>query len=110
MANETQIHIIKSGSEAWARWRAKHPDESIDLCGAYFNLAKLKEIDFHNTSIDNVSFHGADLEKAKFREARGTTDFSGARLFKANFHGAKLNKSNFSRAKLIGADFTRAYL
>lgn len=96
MANDRQVEIIKSGVEAWNRWREENPQAEIDLRGADLAFARLEQ----------ANLFGAHLEEADLSDARLT----GANLEGARLVGAKLEKVRLEKARMAAADFTGANL
>ena len=43
MANERQLEILKSGVEAWNRWREANPGAKVDLTGGDLGKMDLRE-------------------------------------------------------------------
>jgi hypothetical protein len=137
MANESHYSILKSGVEAWNKWRAanpdlKHPDlswadltrqnlmwanlEGCDLSWAKMNranlvLANLKNADLTGASLKKCNFSNADIEGANFLRA----DLTGSHFYRTNgigagFVEAKLDNVVVSESDFSRADFTKATL
>ncbi len=81
MANEKHVELLKSGFQAWNKWRDENPDEIPNLSGA---------------NLSGVDLRFANLSRAK--------------LFWTNLSGAVLLRVNLSGADLSNADLTGAYL
>ena len=106
MANTEQLEVLKSGVEAWNRWREKNPDVKIDLRNADLENAKLKAANLGGANLSGANLSAANLERADLREA----DLSGGNLRKAYLYGARLRSANLERADLGGANLMRANL
>ena len=98
MANTEQLEVLKSGVEAWNRWREKNPDVKIDLRNADLENAKLKAANLGGANLSGANLSAANLERADLREA----DLSGGNLRKAYLYGARLRSANLERADLGG--------
>ncbi len=106
MANTEQLEVLKSGVEAWNRWREKNPDVKIDLRNADLENAKLKAANLGGANLSGANLSAANLERADLREA----NLSGGNLRKAYLYGARLRSANLERADLGGANLMRANL
>ena len=106
MANTEQLEVLKSGVEAWNRWREKNPDVKIDLRNANLENAKLKAANLGGANLSGTTLSAANLERADLREA----NLSGGNLRKAYLYGARLRSANLERADLGGANLMRANL
>jgi uncharacterized protein YjbI with pentapeptide repeats len=136
MANQKQLEILKSGVDAWNKWRREWPDAKIDLThadlkNAYLFLADLKEASLYFADCRGAHLSGANLREVNFKLANlSDANLSGAHLVEANLSdanlnraylvNANLNKSNLSdtnlneidlrKANLIKANFSKAIL
>ena len=130
MANEKHVELLKSGVEAWNKWRVENPDEKPDLTkanlsGAKISWANLSEANFSElrlTDRDYPNLRETDI----FRECCIWEDFtegekyryvslnwatlSGAELHAANLNKANLSKTDLSNAILSEADLSNADL
>jgi len=86
MANKEHLEILKSGQEAWNRWRALNPTVQPDLTGA--------------------DLRGANLRGLNLRRA----DLSNADLSRANLRGATLRKAILNRTNLRNANFDGVWM
>jgi hypothetical protein len=104
MANELHYSILKSGVEAWNKWRAenpdvKHPDLSwVDLSRQNLMWANLEGCDLSWSKMNRVNLVLANLKNA---------DLTGAELKKCNFSNANIENTVFLRAELTGSYFYR---
>lgn len=125
MANEEHVALLKSGVEAWNRWREANPDVRPDLSGAKLSTRRqpldLRGINLRRANLSDACLSGADLRDADlrqtlFKDANLTgTDFSGADmrdvfLITANLNKTKLAGADISDAELSGAFFREADL
>jgi uncharacterized protein YjbI with pentapeptide repeats len=116
MANEEQLQRLKQAVRAWNAWRAKHPQEHIDLSeadllGALLSEANLSGADLRKANLIVAHLMIANLSGADLRDAR----LSGAPLSEADLSGADLSRADLRQANLIetnldGATLTDAYL
>jgi len=60
MANEEQLALLKQGVNAWNTWRANHPNVPIDLRGAEFDHANLRDVNLAEAKLEGVDFRGAN--------------------------------------------------
>ena len=82
MTSQTvQEKLLKESVENWNKWRAKNPDEEVDLRGA---------------DLEEANLRGANLEIANLKEA----NFEGADLRRVNLEGANLEGANLEGANL----------
>lgn len=92
------VDILRTGSDAWNRWRRSHPLANIDLRGV-----SLFE---KNVCLDHANLKGANLHGAHL----GGISLRGANLAAANLYGAILQNANLTGAKLAGAHLEEADL
>lgn len=133
MANQELLQVLKSGGEAWNKWRLERGEIKLDLCGADLSGADLSGADLSGADFRGVSrllgvdhifevVHrgplpkGADLSRATPRaadlrngESRGT-NLSDAILIRANLNGANLNGVDLRGANLSYANLSYAIL
>ena len=96
MADKTQLEVLKSGVNAWNKWRAAHMDLRPDLSAA------------HLLGLDLIgaNFARADLRKADLRGTNlSDSVLTDARLNGANFFRAVLDRADLAGANLLGAQF-----
>lgn len=116
MANEDQLRILWQGVDAWNIWRAKNPDEYVDLSRADLIGANLRGADFSEACLNGANLHGADLIGADLSWANlvgadlSMADLSMANLFEAKLSEAELNMADLSMADLSMANFFGAKL
>ena len=91
MADPEQVARLLDSATDWNLWRAKNPQQVVDLSGANLSEAPLS---------------GADLSRADLIGA----DLSGADLSRARLIGAYLIGADLSRADLIATDLRGADL
>lgn len=121
MANAEHLSILKSGVEAWNRWRYRSDRTIPDLYDAdlrHYDLrgANLRRAGLSKTSLTLCNLEGADLREADLYEAdlfrtnlqRARLD--GAYLCRANFYRADLSRACLYQALLGRADLTQANL
>jgi len=75
MANEEQLELLKSGGEAWNKWRKENSYALIDL-----SEANLFHADLSNADLSGANLSEADLREANLMEA----DLSEADLIQVN--------------------------
>ena len=111
MASEKQLEILKSGVEAWNKWREANPDERVDLRSADLRGADLRGADLRGANLYRANLIRADLINAYLSGAtlRGA-DLSSADLSSAHLRGANLVGATLHGANLRGADLRFAYL
>jgi uncharacterized protein YjbI with pentapeptide repeats len=116
MANIKQRALLKSGVEAWNRWRAANPEVRPDLAEADLECESLDRVDLHDTDLTRANlthafFHDANLCGADLTAATVVgTNFCRARLRGAKLIKADLHRANFDRADLTDADLSDANL
>lgn len=98
------LEAIRTGSDAFAAWRAARPGEPIRLAraklpGANLAGADLTDADFSRAVLKGADLRGARLVRARFDEA----DLRGARL-----DGATIERSSLAETKLDDASFAGA--
>jgi len=86
MADEIQLQILRSGTEAWNGWYGEGTRRIADLAGAELSCldlagvnlsrARLRDSDLRYTDLTGADLRGADLSGAKL----GRTILCGARL------------------------------
>jgi len=103
------LSVLRSGVEAWHRWRAEQvgPAPRLDdanLYGIVDHWGRSATLKGYRTPLDCVNFAGVSLARATLDSAnlRGA-DLTGASLPKAN-----LRRADFSGASLSGADLYEA--
>lgn len=109
MANEEQLELLKSGVEAWNKWREENPDVKVDLHGADLSYAKLWGANLSNADLSGANLRGANLGGAHLDGA----DLSGADLNGADLaylHGLRLRIAKLSGANLSEAHHHGAFL
>ena len=115
MANKKQVELLLKDVEAWNRCRIKHNKMEIDLSGADFRGAFLRNF---NSSAGRIfktynvgDYDNANLGRANLRDAnlRGA-NLRGANLIDANLRGANLRGANLIDANLIDANLRDANL
>ena len=116
MANETQLKVLRLGTEAWNKWRKENPEEEIDLRVANLIGDYLREAILNRADLSRADLSGADLSRATLSGANLLgADLSGANLSEADLSGANLSeailsRANLSRAKLSEANLSEAIL
>jgi hypothetical protein len=123
MANPEHLEILKSGVEAWNRWRKQHIRDHVDLSNADLSElhrqwydsglteGKLCGVNFESVALNGANLLGVDLTGAKMWNAQ----LEGANLQCATIYGAGLAHANLqdadlSCAQIASADFTQANL
>jgi uncharacterized protein YjbI with pentapeptide repeats len=106
MANTEQVELLKSGVDAWNKWREQNPDMKIDLRNADLENAGLKGVNLGGANLSGANLSAAKLERADLR----STNLSGGNLSKAYLYGARLSYADLERADLRGVNFMRANL
>lgn len=101
MANMEQVQIVKQGRDAVARWREQHPNDFLDLNGAYLSHARMPQVDLRGADVRNSDLMGAILQRA---------NLSGCRLNPAHMYRADLRRADLSRSLLNGANLRGANL
>ena len=96
MADDTHLHLLKQGLEAWARWREEHAQQRPDL-----SHVSLRGLDLAKFDLASADLRGADLRGSILSDASlAGADLTGANLFKAI-----LDRTELSRARLTGVQF-----
>lgn len=124
--NQEQYDMLVQCSETkdtsqWNKWREENPKTIIQLAGANFEKAFLKEVDFKGVDLRGANLQGADLQGANLRKAnlKGTllfesnlrdADLQGAFLWGADLNCVNLEGANCYKANLTKADFKGAKL
>lgn len=73
----------------------------LDLVGAAFDTARLKDCDLEGANINDASFDGAVLDNVSFDfSTLHNTSFVGSRIRNSHFEGEGLKHNDFSKAKL----------
>jgi hypothetical protein len=119
MANAKQLQLLKSGVEAWNKWRLEHFVIDPDLTNAGLSGANLRHADLSSANLINADLAGAYLAGADLAGAYlgnadlggadlGYSDLTNADLTNANLGGAYLTNANLSNADLSGAVVTLA--
>lgn len=103
---KTAEEILAEGVQAWNLWRKKRSDIAPRLKHANLVNARLSEIDFRETALEDANLQGADLYKANLSYAR----MKRARLFGADLHRAILLETDLREAELSEADLSSADL
>lgn len=118
MADEKLVALLRSGVDAWNKWRREHPGEQIDLSKSNLQRADLARVNLGwEFEFGEVDQHRKEL----IREAAQRGDFSGvlsilnavrseADLSGANLINAKLRAADLTGANLSGADLRDANL
>lgn len=101
MANPEHVEIVKQGTQALNKWYKNHPNERLDLSGAY-----LFGINLHGAFLREAFLAGANLIKADLRQA----DLIGIDLRDAELIAARLEEADLSRAHLSGAKLVECNL
>ncbi len=96
MANRDHVEILRQGRSMWYQWHIRHPDEKLDLQGAY-----LSEVD-----IGSIDLRGVDLSKAHLDQVK----FDYTDLREANLSGARIRNCQFTNSSLSGANFNSSDL
>ncbi|HEY1352213.1 MAG TPA: toll/interleukin-1 receptor domain-containing protein [Ktedonobacteraceae bacterium] len=111
MADPAAIKMLQQDCGAWNRWRKERPDISPDLSKAElqgkilsgrnfdrtcFDRADLRGARLHSASLKSASFFGADLSRARLRDAW---------LCRTTFDKTLLEQTNFYHASLLDAAF-----
>jgi uncharacterized protein YjbI with pentapeptide repeats len=95
VANEEHLAILKSGVEAWNKWREENSKVVPDLSGADLSGANLRQANLTNTNITKANLSNADLEGAELKNA----DLTDANLQSAGLEGVDLS-SLFARIEI----------
>jgi hypothetical protein len=106
MANEKQLKFLKQGVKVWNRWREKHPEEKIDLRGAYLAGTNLAGANLRGANLNDANLRGANLDDASLEGA----NLDDVNLYDANLRGANLRGTNLYDAYLRGANLRSADL
>lgn len=121
MADEEQVKLLKSGVEAWNKWREENPQAEARLSNAELNGAHLHGANLRQGNLRGANLRGIDLVRADLAEANlaiadltetvlHDADLSGALLVKTNLRGAYGSGITAAKANLNGADLTGAIL
>jgi len=110
------LSILRSGVEAWNRWRENQGSASpaldgADLYGIVESESRDVSVKGYRTPLDGVNFAGVSLMRAtlEFADLRGA-DLTGASLVKANLRRADLSGASLCGADLYEADLYQANL
>ena len=64
MADPEHVIILKRGAKAWNTWREEHPEVEPDFRWANFSLANLRGTDFSHARLDRANLSGAMLSQS----------------------------------------------
>ena len=106
MADERQLEILRSGVEAWNRWREENPLVRTDLSSADLTGADLPGADLRATNLSSTSLQDTYLAEADLFAA----NLSHADLLRANLQSSELSHANLQDAKLSYANLEGAEL
>jgi len=118
MANPQHVATLLKGVPHWNRWRARHPELrpdlrefsaralhgsilGLNLKGANFSNADLRQADLYRCWLVDADFSGADLRGAVLGEVTA----GGASFRRAKLRAAVMMKGVFWGADFRGADF-----
>ena len=89
-SKESIMDMIIKDPEGYAKYK-ENVSEGLDL----------SEVDFSNTTLENIDFSYTDLSG---------TSFADCALSNCNFSNADLNATDFKHARVVECDFTEAVL
>ena len=69
MADEEQVTLLKSGVEAWNKWREENPDAAAKLFEADLAGVELSEANLRRADLQRVQFPDSDLAHVDLRDA-----------------------------------------
>lgn len=99
MANETQLRILRQGTDAWNQWRRENPGIHPDISNALLSRADLSRADLSYTNLNGADLREANLRWATVRKA----ELNNANLTRAILHDAHIESANVIDANLSGA-------
>jgi uncharacterized protein YjbI with pentapeptide repeats len=106
MAAIDQLHLLRSGTGNWNRWREQNPNSKPDLDGA-----DLRGTDMKGANLSSAGLSEADLSNANLAGANlVNAELSRATLDRADLSDADLQNANARFARLRGANLTLANL
>ena len=88
MANPIHLAVLKSGVEAWGRWRQQNPNELPDLSGADLLGAELRKAQLKGAKLTGANLRLADLTGANLQDA----DLSYAEMLLVKLEQANLSE------------------
>src|SRR5579864_702369 len=91
MAEQSHLHLLNLGIEAWNQWRQEHHAVQPDFSHADFRGAHLKRVNLSGARLNSADLSGADLSESLLMNA----DLSEADLSQANIKGARLGNAYF---------------
>ena len=111
MPNIEHVEILKSGVNAWNRWRDCHTGTTWprdaprpNLSGADLRDRDLREVNFSRVQLYKTELRGANLEQADLTEADLTwADLRGVNLLLADLSRADLAHANLSQGTVLTA-------
>ena len=111
MADQSQVALIRQGSEVWNEWRSKNRNVAIDLSNAPLGDIKLPKADLSGARLDGIHLRWAYMREAQLSGASlSKADLSIIDLSKADLRGANLRHANLDGAYLRQADLSGADL
>jgi uncharacterized protein YjbI with pentapeptide repeats len=111
MANPEHVDLVKRGMETVEDWRARFPDQRLDLEGADLKKVNLIQAHLDGANFTRADLSGAMLKNASLKEANFTKAILvRANLTNAHLQGAKLQESGLQNAVLMRCDLTGADL
>ncbi len=61
MADQSHLHMLEQGIDAWNQWRQEHHTVQIDFSGADFRGASLRRVNLSGARMNGADLSGADL-------------------------------------------------
>ena len=107
-SKESIMDMIIKNPEEYAAYKEQN-SEGIDLSEVDFSNTTLENIDFSSTELNGASFADCSISNCNFSNADlNATDFTHARVVECDFTEAVLNGTDFSYAEVSYCNFPDA--
>ena len=106
MPNSEHLSIVRSGTEAFNKWRAQNPSVIPELNGANLSKIDLRGVNLNRAELRKVNFSQANLAEADLSKAI----LCEVSLVAVNLRGAHLREANLAKADLRDAFLADSFL